>query len=67
MNIPVHPDRTLEQGAPVGQPGERVRLRALRDCIVAMSACPQDITPINGGDRTPQDGHFRVVPAETAG
>lgn len=62
MNIPVHPDRSLEQGAPVGHPGEFVRLRALRDCIVVMSACLQDITPINGADRTPKDGHYRVVP-----
>jgi hypothetical protein len=62
MNIPVHPDRTLEQGAPVGQPGEFVRLRALRDCVVVMSACPQDMTPINGADRVPQDGHYRVSP-----
>ncbi len=63
MNIPVHPDRSLEQGAPVGHPGEYVRLRALCDCVVAMSACPQDITPINGADRTPQDGHYRIPSA----
>ncbi len=61
MNIPVHPDRTLEQGAPVGAPGERVVLRAHRDCIVAMSACPQDMTPINGPDRTPQDAHYALL------
>ena len=61
MNIPVHPDRSLEQGAPVGKPGERVVLRAKRACIVAMSACPQDITPINGN--MPMDAHYEILPA----
>jgi uncharacterized protein YcgI (DUF1989 family) len=63
MNIPVHPDRSLEQGAPVGKPGEKVVLRAHRACIVAMSACPQDMTPINGVGREPTDAHYAVLPA----
>ena len=63
MNIPVHPDRSLEQGAPVGQPGEKVVLRAHRACIVAMSACPQDMTPINGVGKQPVDAHFAILPA----
>ena len=63
MNIPVHPDRSLEAGAPVGRPGERVVLRATRPCIVAMSACPQDMTPINGEGRAPTDAHFEILPA----
>lgn len=48
MNIPIGEDMTLIQGSPLGKPGDFVTLRALRDCIVAFSACPQDITPING-------------------
>jgi uncharacterized protein YcgI (DUF1989 family) len=48
MNIPISPDGELTQGSPLGSPGEYVTLMALRDCVVAMSACPQDITPING-------------------
>lgn len=52
MNIPVGADLTLENGAPLGKPGDLVTLRALRDCIVAFSSCPQDLTPINGGKVT---------------
>lgn len=48
MNIPVHPDGTLGQGMPPAQAGDHVVMRALRDCVVVMSACPQDMTPING-------------------
>lgn len=48
MNIPISPEGELTQGSPLGSPGEYVTLKALRDCVVAMSACPQDITPING-------------------
>lgn len=58
MNIPVHADQTLEQGAPSGKPGNSIALRAERDCIVVFSACPQDRTPINGN--MPTDAHFRI-------
>lgn len=64
MNIPVHRDRSLEQGAPIGKAGEKVVLRAHRACIVAMSACPQDMTPINGAGREPTDAHYAVLPVE---
>ena len=36
-------------------------LRAELDCIVAMSACPQDILPINGEAGKPTEAHFEVV------
>jgi uncharacterized protein len=52
MNIPV--DREGELGwepAPTG-PGDSITLRAEMDCIVVVSACPQDIVPINDRDPT---------------
>ena len=49
MNIPIGADFSLTQGAPAGAPGDFVTLRALMDCVVALSSCPQDMTPINGG------------------
>lgn len=49
MNIPIHPDGTLEQGVPLGAAMDQVTLRAAVDCVVAVSACPQDMTPINNG------------------
>ena len=52
MNIPINPDGTLTQGNPPAQPGDHVVLRALRDCVVVLSACPQDMTPINGAKCT---------------
>lgn len=61
MNIPIERDLSLTQGRPVGAKGDYVVLRAQMDCIVAFSACPQDITPINGG--TPVDAHFEVLAA----
>jgi uncharacterized protein YcgI (DUF1989 family) len=45
----------LTQGVPTTKAGDKVVLRAARDCIVVFSACPQDITPINGAARTPKD------------
>jgi len=40
---------------PVAKPGDQVTLRADRDIILVLSACPQDVTPINGSDCTPRD------------
>ncbi len=61
MNIPIASDGALTQGLPVGRPGDRVVLRALRDCVVAFSSCPQDMTPINGSDRAIRDAAFRIM------
>ncbi len=49
MNIPILADGTLNWREPVSRPGDEVIFRALIDCIVVMSACPQDIVPINAG------------------
>lgn len=37
---------------PLSGPGSRMRLRAETDCLVALSACPQDLNPCNGGNPT---------------
>jgi uncharacterized protein YcgI (DUF1989 family) len=60
MNIPVSDDWGIGWKAPVSQPGDHVLLRAEMDCIVAMSACPQDIIPINGENCTPVEVEFVV-------
>ena len=49
MNIPVLATGGLEWREPVSKPGDSVVFRALVDCIMVMSACPQDIIPINAG------------------
>ncbi|WP_298954638.1 urea carboxylase-associated family protein [uncultured Methylobacterium sp.] len=60
MNIPVRPDRTLSFEAPVAPPGSHVALRAEMDLVIAFSACPQDILPINGVGHPPTEAHFRI-------
>jgi len=59
MNVAVNADRTISRREPEARPGDYVRLRAEMDVIVAMSACPQDITVINGGG-IPRDVHYIV-------
>jgi uncharacterized protein len=61
MNIPVSAEGATSWGEPVSKPGDYVILRAEMDCIVAMSACPQDMLPINGRDLKPTEAHYQVV------
>ena len=61
MNIPVAPDGTLSFQPPLSKPGQYVLLRAEMDCVVAFSACPQDLIPINGVACTPADAHFQIL------
>ena len=61
MNIPIGEGGRTEWGEPVSKPGDYVVLRAELDCVVAMSACPQDILPINGAARQPTEAHYQVL------
>jgi len=61
MNIPVDDAGNTSWGEPLSRPGDHVILRARMDCIVAMSACPQDILPINGAARAPTEAHYRIL------
>jgi uncharacterized protein YcgI (DUF1989 family) len=49
MNIPVLPGMELEWRETVSKPGDSLVFRALTDCIMVMSACPQDVIRINSG------------------
>jgi uncharacterized protein len=51
MNIPVRADGELGWDPARTKPGDYVVLRAELDCYVVVSACPQDIVPIN--DKNP--------------
>ena len=64
MNIPVTSEgsgakRGLSFDGPVTKEGDYVVLEALRDVVVVMSACPQDVLDING--RKPVDAHYEVL------
>jgi uncharacterized protein YcgI (DUF1989 family) len=52
MNIPVAADGSLGWEPAPTKPGDAVTMRAELDCHVVVSACPQDIVPINGRNPT---------------
>src|SRR5208282_3742786 len=61
MNIPVLPSGDLEWRETVASPGDSVIFRALVDCIMVMSACPQDVIRINSG--RPVSAHYALLGA----
>lgn len=61
MSVKVHDDGKIERLLPASKPGAHVTLRADMDVIMAFSACPQDVTPINGPDRTPRDCNIEIL------
>ncbi|MEZ8005903.1 MAG: urea carboxylase-associated family protein [Amylibacter sp.] len=61
MNIPV----TKESGEiswdpPVSSAGDYIRLKVYEDCIVIMTACPQDMTSVNGVGVQPCELEFEL-------
>jgi len=60
MNIPWTADGRLAWGEPVASPGSYAVFRAEMDLVVALSACPQDILPINGRSGRTTDAHFSI-------
>jgi uncharacterized protein YcgI (DUF1989 family) len=48
MDIPVAADGTLGWRPAPTRPGDSVTVRAEMDVLVVLSACPQDLNPING-------------------
>ena len=65
MNIPVGPDGSLDFMPPVSRPGDYVTLRAELDLVIAFSACPQDMVPINGAECVPTEAHIQVIQRPT--
>ncbi|MBO0737087.1 MAG: urea carboxylase-associated family protein [Alphaproteobacteria bacterium] len=61
MNIPVIDGNRLEIRPPVSTAGSYVTFRAEMGCIVAFSACPQDIVPVNGLGMRPTEAHFELL------
>jgi len=60
MNIPWTADGRLAWGEPVSAPGSHAVFRAEMDLVIAFSACPQDILPINGRTGRTTGAHFAV-------
>src|SRR5262249_19190172 len=61
MNIPVIDGNRVEVRPPVSTPGSWVEFRAEIDCILAFSACPQDLVPVNGLAMQPTYAHFEIL------
>lgn len=61
MNIPWTTEGALSFDPPVSTPGCYVVLRAEMDLVIAFSACPQDILPINGRAGKPTEAHFVIA------
>ncbi|MSO93591.1 MAG: urea carboxylase-associated family protein [Rhodospirillales bacterium] len=61
MNIPWTKVGTLSFEAPYTRPGDYIVLRAEMDVVMAFSACPQDMLPINGRNNKPTEAHFQVI------
>jgi len=61
MNIPVIEGNRVDTRPPVSTPGSYVTLRAEMDCVVAFSACPQDMIPINGTAMRPTEAHVEIL------
>jgi uncharacterized protein len=60
MNIPWTLAGSLDFAPPLCQPGDHVTFRAEMDLVVAFSACPQDMLPINGERMRTVEAHFQV-------
>ncbi len=52
MNVPVAADGTLQLEVPLSRAGDHVDLRAEQDCVVAIAACPADLSACNGWNPT---------------
>jgi uncharacterized protein YcgI (DUF1989 family) len=61
MNVPWTQDGSLRFEPPVSRPGDLIRFRVETDLVVIMSACPQDLTPVNGAAQCPVEVHFRLL------
>jgi uncharacterized protein YcgI (DUF1989 family) len=60
MNIPWELNGDLFWNEPMTLPGDGITFRAEMDAIVAFSACPMDLLPINGKDCIVRDAHVVV-------
>lgn len=60
MNTPVRSNGAIDWLSPVSHAGDEVAFRAEIDVVAVMSACPQDMVPVNGADKLPRELEFHV-------
>lgn len=61
MNTHFHHHQEMEVVEPRAAAGDHVTFRAQQDCIAVMSACPQDMVPVNAHGCTPQAVGYCVL------
>jgi uncharacterized protein YcgI (DUF1989 family) len=61
MNTKVDGHRVVRIEPPEARPGDRVTFQAEEDCIIAFSACPQDLVPVNGHGCTPKGVAYYIT------
>ncbi|MCF8069752.1 MAG: urea carboxylase-associated family protein [Desulfobacterales bacterium] len=61
MLAPIRESGLIDYVRPTSKPGDYVEVCAEMDCIMAFSACPDEIYPTNGGDGTPVDAHVILL------
>jgi uncharacterized protein len=61
MNNPVAPDGSIRWLPPRSAPGDHVVFEALMACVAVLSACPQDMVPVNGEGCMPSELQFEVI------
>ena len=59
QNTPVEPDGTIKPNLPAYKKGDHIIMRAEMNLVICLSACPQDITAINGNK--PRNAHFEIT------
>ena len=60
MNIPWQSGGELSFDPPVTRPGDSITFEAQLDAVMAFSACPQDLLPVNGTAGRPTEAHFQI-------
>jgi uncharacterized protein YcgI (DUF1989 family) len=60
MNTKFDEHGVMRIDPPEAKPGASVTFRAEHDCIIALSACPQDLVPVNGHGCTPKSVSYFV-------
>lgn len=60
QNTPLKNGVDFTWEAPVSKPGDAISFRVEMDAVVAFSACPQDMLPVNGADCVIHDAHVEI-------
>ena len=60
MNVSVCKEMRLSLIPPISKPGDYVIFRALMDVYIVLSACPMDVTPVNGENCQPVEVNYCI-------